>query len=147
MDGVPSTESLSINPRFTGRACFPALVDPEPLAWITPDLILDPLRQTDCQAPHILFFIIRAFKSNRLLDDDQVLSLLLIPRRKHRDDRSVGTQRKLREQESRRGRNSKEVDKNRLIIKRVQIGQQSNGSLTGRKILNISRPAESLSIV
>src|ERR1041384_323876 len=49
----------------------------------------------------------------------------MTPRREEWNERRVRPHRELRDHESRRGRNAKKIDEDRLIIKRVQVGQQA----------------------
>src|SRR5262249_42038523 len=94
------------------------------------NLILDPLSQSDRQSPHVFPFIIRAFKTNRRFNDEQVLLFLVTPRREDGNDRSVCSQCQFSDDESRRSVNAHEIDKERLVVERVQIGEQSERSFT-----------------
>src|SRR6185369_5210253 len=56
-------------------------------------------------------------------------------RRKNREYRRVRAQREFCHHESRRRRNAHKIDKDCLIVERVQVGQKPEGSLTGAQQL------------
>src|SRR5215211_6565075 len=120
----------SINARLAGRPGFPAFVNPEPLARITPDLVFNSLSHTECQPAHVFLFIVSTFNRKRRLDDQQVLSFFFTPRGKEWNDGRVCSQSEFRHKEIRGGRHAKEVDKNSLVVQRIQVGQQPQSSFT-----------------
>ncbi len=99
------------------------------------------------KSAHVCLFIPGAFRRNRRLDDQQVLSLFLAPRREHRNERCVGSYGKLGDDEGSRGRNAEEVDKDRFVVECIEVGKKSERSLPERSIFSIDRAAESLSSV
>src|SRR5207245_7550475 len=101
--------ALLINLRFAPRPGFPPPVNPEPLVRITPNVILDYGGKRLCQAPYVLFLIIRTLETKRLINLQEKTPALFLPWREDRQHVRARAHCQLRQHEGRSEEHTSEL--------------------------------------